>query len=78
MGMEAILFMARNHLNKLLTSFRQKAPCEIWLHLFKRVKEENGFKISCPGQGQITSKILRVAKQFYFLNHMLYVSAICH
>ena len=78
MGMAAILFNGVKPFNKLSTSFLQRTLCEILVTTVQAVSEKKAFKdftILCmyraQGQGQITPKILTVAKQFYYFNHSL-------
>ena len=76
MGMAAILCNGAEPLNKISTSFRQKAPCEIWWKLFSqfqwRIKIFKYFTILySQGARADNPKNLMVAKQFYYLNHML-------
>ena len=77
MGMAAILFNGSESVEQIVNIL---STCHIWdlVKIAQAFSEKKTFKdfmilylYIAQGQGQTTPKILTVAKQFYFFNHML-------
>ena len=78
LSMAAILFNGAEPFEQIVNILSTEGPMWDLVKIVQAVSEKKTFKdftilylLKAQGQGQITPKILTVAEQFYFFNHML-------